>query len=220
MGLECEEVFIPAGSVELAGFLGLPRSPRGVVLFAHGSGSGRHSTRNKYVAAELRKAGLATLLMDLLTEEESESRANVFDIDLLSQRLRAATHWVRAHDETAGLGVGYFGASTGAAAALTAAADDPAIEAVVSRGGRPDLAMSVLPRVRAPTLLIVGGQDEKVRRLNRGAYRLLTCVKEMTTVLGAGHLFEEPGCLERVAGLARMWFVGYLAGVHAEGSAR
>jgi dienelactone hydrolase len=192
----------------LPGELSLPAAPSGVVAFAHGSGSSRLSPRNLQVAQALDAAGLATLLFDLLTDREAADRANVFDVELLAGRLAAATRWLGAHPETASLPVGYFGASTGAAAALWAAAD-PAhdVRAVVSRGGRPDLALARLPRVRAATLLVVGGADEVVLELNRRALaELRSCEHDLVVVAGATHLFEEPGALERVAGLAAEWF--------------
>jgi putative phosphoribosyl transferase len=197
----------------LPGDLSLPPAPRGVVVFAHGSGSSRLSPRNVEVAESLQQAGLATLLFDLLTDDEALSRTNVFDIQLLAHRLGLATHWLRAHPETEALPLGYFGASTGAAAALVAAADTlHDIRAVVSRGGRPDLAAPRLRLVRAPTLLIVGGADEVVLELNRAALADLTsCEHELAVVPGATHLFEEPGALAQVAGLARDWFAGQLA---------
>ena len=203
-------VTITTDSVELEGLLGVPDGSKGIVLFAHGSGSGRLSPRNNYVAGALREHSIATLLFDLLSEPEAADRRNVFDIDLLAQRLRAATIWVRGYAATKDLAVGYFGASTGAAAALLAAADDPRIQAIVSRGGRPDLAARALTRVHAPTLLIVGGEDDVVIRLNEEAYRQLQCEKNMQIVPGATHLFEEPGALEEVAKLARDWFERWL----------
>jgi putative phosphoribosyl transferase len=182
-----------------------------VVSFAHGSGSGRLSPRNNFVAQVLQEAGIATLLADLLEEDEALDRRNVFDIDLLADRLLANAQWLRQLPETHGVPLGYFGASTGAAAALQAAAKEPGrIAAVVSRGGRPDLAMDYLHLVRSPTLLIVGGEDRPVIPLNELAYKKLTCPKEMVVVPGATHLFEEPGTLERVAELARNWFLKYL----------
>jgi putative phosphoribosyl transferase len=202
-------ISIPADTVELEGLLGLPDGAEAVVLFAHGSGSSRLSPRNNYVARALRAAGIATLLFDLLTEREAADRANVFAIDLLAQRLGEATQWVRHDADTRGLDIGYFGASTGAAAALIAAAADPAIRVIVSRGGRPDLAASALLRVRAATLLIVGGDDVPVIRLNEQAYAQLRCEKDMRIVRGATHLFEEPGTLEAVVRLATEWFVRY-----------
>jgi dienelactone hydrolase len=204
-------VTITTDSVELEGLLGVPDGSKGIVLFAHGSGSGRLSPRNNYVASALREHGIATLLFDLLTEPEADDRRNVFDIDLLAQRLRAATIWVRGYAATKDLAVGYFGASTGAAAALLAAADDPRIQAIVSRGGRPDLAARALTRVHAPTLLIVGGEDDVVIRLNEEAYRQLQCEKNMQIVPGATHLFEEPGTLDQVVRLAIDWFQRHFA---------
>jgi putative phosphoribosyl transferase len=198
------------GDASLGGALIVPEDARGIVLFAHGSGSSRHSPRNVFVAAALRAAGLATLLFDLLSEREAAERGNVFDIELLAERLRAARDWVRADPETHALAVGYFGASTGAAAALVAAADDPAVRAVVSRGGRPDLAAAALPRVTAPTLLVVGGNDFGVIELNESAYARLRCPKRLAVVPGATHLFEEPGTLDAVVRLAREWFVTHL----------
>ena len=195
----------------LDGMLGLPLRAKGVVLFAHGSGSGRHSPRNNFVARALRDSGLATLLFDLLTVDEERDRRNVFNIELLAQRLLTATTWVRGHREMASLAIGYFGASTGAAAALVAAAarDNP-VAAIVSRGGRPDLAAPALAAVAAPTLLIVGGDDTDVLALNRAAYAKLHCAKQLTIVPGATHLFEEPGALEAVVDHARGWFLAHL----------
>ena len=184
----------------------MPPGAKGIVLFAHGSGSSRLSPRNAYVARVVREAGIGTLLFDLLTEDEASDRGNVFDIDFLATRLKAATDWARDIASAKGLGIGYFGASTGAAAALVAAADDETIGAIVSRGGRPDLAGPALPKVKAPTLLIVGGEDTDVVELNEEAYERLTCKKELRIVPGATHLFEEPGTLEEVARLARDWF--------------
>jgi len=193
--------------VGLEGLLGLPKAARGIVLFAHGSGSGRFSPRNNFVAQALREASLATLLFDLLTADEAQDRRNVFDISLLAQRLSIAAAWVRDDSETTNLPVGYFGASTGAAAALVAAASDQGrISAIVSRGGRPDLAGPALGSVRAPTLLIVGGDDIEVLTLNRAALAELRCEKELVVVPGAAHLFEEPGTLEAVVEHARGWF--------------
>jgi pimeloyl-ACP methyl ester carboxylesterase len=196
----------------LDGILGFPASAaRGMVLFAHGSGSSRLSPRNNFVAAELRKAGLATLLFDLVSENEAADRANVFDIALLAARLVEATEWARRFDETSGLPIGYFGASTGAAAALVAAARlEGGISAVVSRGGRPDLAGGALSHVAAPTLLIVGGADIDVLALNRSALRHLQCEAKLEVVPGATHLFDEPGALEQVVTLARRWFAEHL----------
>jgi putative phosphoribosyl transferase len=199
--------------VGLEGVLGLPRPAGGLVLFAHGSGSGRFSPRNNYVAAALRRAGLATLLFDLLTEEEAADRSNVFDIDLLAERLALATTWAGQQAETRRLPIGYFGASTGAAAALVAAArSQEEVGAIVSRGGRPDVADPVLDRVRAPTLLIVGGDDAGVLELNEQAFAKLQCEKSLEIVPGATHLFEEPGALDQVIELARRWFTRHLTG--------
>jgi dienelactone hydrolase len=208
------EVTVPAGAVTLAGHLTVPDAVQGLVIFAHGSGSGRLSPRNQYVARQLNAGGLATLLFDLLTEDESRDRGNVFDIALLARRLGAAFEWTGTHPRAADLPVGYFGASTGAAAALVSAAElGPAIGAVVSRGGRPDLAGSALARVRAPTLLIVGGRDDTVIEVNRQAASALACEHRIDIVPGATHLFEEPGTLEAVARLACDWFLRHLATV-------
>jgi dienelactone hydrolase len=205
-----------AGPARLAGHLSTPGGGAGMVVFAHGSGSSRRSPRNRFVADVLATAGLGTLLFDLLTAEEEQDRANVFDIGLLASRLGAVTRWVHQQPGLAGARVGYFGASTGAAAALWAAAEPGAeVAAVVSRGGRPDLAMPRLAAVRAPTLLIVGALDDVVLGLNREAQRHLRGENQLAVVPGAGHLFEEPGTLERVAGLARDWFTRYLAPAHA-----
>lgn len=199
--------------VGLEGLLGAPPAAKGVVLFAHGSGSSRLSPRNNFVAQSLRQSGLATLLFDLLTDAEANDRRNVFDIPLLSQRLQMATSWVRQDPETAQLAIGYFGASTGAAAALVAAAaEDGKIAAIVSRGGRPDLAGRPLAAVTAPTLLIVGGEDDVVLSLNRAAFADLRCKKHLAVVPGATHLFEEPGALEAVVEHARRWFLAHLPG--------
>lgn len=204
-------VVVPAGKARLQGFLGLPANPRGVVAFAHGSGSGRLSPRNNFVALILQNGGLATLLVDLLEEQESLDREKVFDIDLLAERLLASTQWLSDRAEMKGLSFGYFGASTGAAAALQAAAQElSGVTAIVSRGGRPDLAMKYLPHVKAPTLLIVGGEDSSVIPLNEAAYERLDCPKQMVIVPGATHLFEESGALERVGNLACEWFLRYL----------
>ncbi|MFE1860201.1 phosphoribosyltransferase family protein [Streptomyces anandii] len=209
------EVEIAAGTVRLGGRLTVPADAAGIVLFAHGSGSGRHSPRNRFVAAGLNRAGLGTLLFDLLTEEEAEDRANVFDTALLAARLTEATGRLRAHPGTGHLAVGYFGASTGAAAALWAASEPGArVAAVVSRGGRPDLAGPRLPDVTAPTLLVVGGADRTVLELNRRAQARLRCENRLTVVPGATHLFEEPGALETVTALARDWFTDHMAAAH------
>ncbi|WP_328790385.1 MULTISPECIES: phosphoribosyltransferase [unclassified Streptomyces] len=202
------EVEVEAGGLVLAGDLALPEGVGAVVVFAHGSGSSRHSPRNRSVAADLNRAGLATLLLDLLTPDEEADRANVFDIETLAGRLAAATAWLRRREL---LPTGWFGASTGAAAALWAAGEPGAeIGAVVSRGGRPDLAGARLAAVRAPTLLIVGGRDSTVLDLNRRAQRELRCENRLEVVPGATHLFEEPGALDEVAGLARDWFTRHL----------
>lgn len=199
------------GKLALEGILGLPADPSGVIVFAHGSGSGRLSPRNNFVARYLQQNGLATLLLDLLMPGEAEDRRNVFDIDLLADRLLLAKTWLEEDARTKRLGIGYFGASTGAGAALQAAARDPAkTQAVVSRGGRPDLAEAYLPSVTAPTLLIVGGWDEPVIDMNQSAYEMLTCEKKLIIVPGATHLFEEPGTLEQVAEHAGKWFRRFL----------
>jgi pimeloyl-ACP methyl ester carboxylesterase len=205
-------VRVDGGSgIALEGDLAVPEHARGIVLFAHGSGSSRRSPRNQFVARVLREAGLGTLLFDLLTQREDAVYETRFNIDLLAQRLAAATAWMTAQPVAASLGVGYFGASTGAAAALIAAAElGPSIGAVVSRGGRPDLAEAALDRVTAPTLLIVGGLDDVVIDLNRQAYAGLRCEKRLVIVPGATHLFEEPGTLDEVARLAAEWFVQWL----------
>ena len=206
------DVLIPAGKVSLEGTLTLPESASGVVAFAHGSGSSRHSPRNQYVAGVLQEHRIATLLFDLLTPQEDQTTATRFDIDLLTERLLAAIDWLEANKETQGMKLGCFGASTGAAAALQAAAKHPAIAAVVSRGGRPDLAgPQALTLVRAPTLLIVGGRDDGVIDLNRQACDLLSCEKRLEIVPGATHLFEEPGTLELAAEHAARWFRSQLA---------
>jgi len=206
-----DEVEIPVDVVTLNGHLHLPASPTGVVLFAHGSGSSRHSPRNQYVADVLFEAGLGILLFDLLTPEEELDRGNVFDIELLGRRLAAVTHWLTERPETAGCRIGYFGASTGAAAALWAAGEPGThIAAVVSRGGRPDLAGTRLPLVTAPTLLIVGGADITVLEVNREAQKHLRCENSLAVVPGATHLFEEPGALGAAAELAADWFATYL----------
>lgn len=206
---------IPAGDVVLEADIVIPKVPQGVVLFVHGSGSSRHSPRNRYVAGELQTAGLATVLADLLTPEEERVDAMTaelrFDIRLLAARVSALTDWLADDEATAGLGLGYFGASTGAAAALIGAAARPdRVEAVVSRGGRPDLAGEYLPLTRQPTLLIVGGRDAVVIDLNRLALQQLAGDARLEIVPGASHLFEEPGTLEQVARLARDWFLHHL----------
>jgi dienelactone hydrolase len=213
-------VRVDTGTVILEGNLSLPADARGIVLFAHGSGSSRLSPRNRYVAQCLNEANLATLLVDLLTPHEEAIDARTghlrFDIGLLAERLVGATDWLARRPDTRGLRVGYFGASTGAAAALVgAAARAELVGAVVSRGGRPDLAGDALAGVRAPTLLIVGGNDVPVIELNRSAFERLRCEKRLVIVPGATHLFEEPGALDQVARLAREWFERYLAAAPA-----
>lgn len=204
-------VAIPAGRRKLHGILTVPEAAEAVVAFAHGSGSGRLSPRNQFVARVLQEGGLATLLLDLLEEEEAKDREKVFDIELLAERLWNAAEWLAQQSETAPLRLGYFGASTGAGAALVAAARAPTlVGAVVSRGGRPDLAAPYLAAVQAPTLLIVGGDDEMVIGLNQQALRWLRCPRELVIVPGATHLFPEPGALEEVASQARHWFLRHL----------
>lgn len=207
-------VRVPLDGVSLDGDLSVPPAARGLIVFAHGSGSSRHSPRNRFVAQVLNEGGLATLLLDLLTTDEALDRSNVFDIDMLTQRLIAAVDWASDAPRTAALPVGLFGASTGAAGALRAAALMPdRVDAVVSRGGRPDLAGSALAAVRAPALLIVGGRDDVVLGLNEDAAEQLTCEHQLVVVPGATHLFEEPGTLETAAGLARAWFLRHLGSV-------
>lgn len=213
------EVQIQAGRAVLSGNLHIPEGAAALVLFAHGSGSSRHSPRNQSVARTLNDAGLATLLFDLLTQEEEaidmQTREHRFNIGLLAERLVHATRWAKQQDETRDLQIGYFGSSTGGGAALVAAADSPQdVAAVVSRGGRPDLAGEALPRVQAPTLLIVGGNDDVVIELNEQARDQMRCEVKLEIVPGATHLFEEPGALEKVAKLASDWFL-----LHAAGSA-
>jgi putative phosphoribosyl transferase len=210
-GSEERLVEIPSDGRKLGGILIVPKNAPGVVAFAHGSGSGRFSPRNQFVARVLQEGGLATLLLDLLAEEEAEDREKVFDIELLAHRLQDAATWLSQEPQTQTLRLGYFGASTGAGAALVAAARQPLlIGAVVSRGGRPDLARNYLPAVAAPTLLIVGGNDDVVIELNEQTFRRLRCPKELVIVPGATHLFEEPGTLAEVARLAKEWFGRYL----------
>jgi dienelactone hydrolase len=204
-----EQVLVGPG--RLPGELIVPPRAAGLVLFAHGSGSSRHSPRNRFVAEALHGRGLGTLLFDLLSEQEGRNRVNVFEIALLGQRLQEAIAWVRGRDDLGGTRLGLFGASTGAAGALLAAAHRPEdVAAVVSRGGRPDLAGTDLPHVQAPTLLIVGGADTQVLELNRQAFAQLACEKRLDVVPGATHLFEEPGTLEQVAELAGAWFAQHL----------
>jgi putative phosphoribosyl transferase len=202
---------ISTGNRTIRGTLKLPRGAGGGVVFAHGSGSGRLSPRNQYVAQILQEAGLGTLLVDLLEDREADDRSKVFDIEMLAERLQAAADWLSSQPEGKGLRLGYFGASTGAGAALLAAARAPdSVGAVVSRGGRPDLAADALPHVIAPTLLIVGGDDEVVLELNREAFEQLTCPRQLDIIPGASHLFPEPGALEEVARMAQEWFLHYL----------
>jgi len=207
------EVVLNIGGARLPGSLVIPERASGLVVFAHGSGSSRHSPRNRFVAAALNRAGLGTLLADLLTGEEELSRSYVFNVPLLAARLAGITGWLRSEPATAAIPLGYFGASTGAAAALWAAGASPPlpVAAIVSRGGRPDLAGRRLAQVRAPTLLVVGGADHLVLDLNRQAQRQLTCENCLEVIPGATHLFEEPGTLERVADLARDWFTRHFA---------
>lgn len=213
-GAQGREVEIPTDRGPTYGNLAIPNGAQGIVLFAHGSGSGRHSPRNNFVAQVLRDAGLATFMMDLLTEDEERvdmyTREFRFDIGLLGRRLVLATEWLNDHDETADLRTGYFGSSTGAAAAIVAAAGRDDIHAIVSRGGRPDLAGSALGRFTAPILLIVGGDDVQVLQMNRDAMAQMTAPAELEVVPGASHLFEEPGKLEEVAKLAADWFTKHL----------
>ena len=213
--VETFDVAVPATGVkgeaiELPGRLALPTPPTGLVLFAHGSGSSRHSPRNVHVAGILHESWIGTLLFDLLTEQEATDRVNVFDIPLLAERLLAATRFLATLDATRHLPLGFFGASTGAAAALEAAAREPRVTAIVSRGGRPDLAGRKLRVVSAPTLLIVGGEDREVLELNRQALDRLECEKRLAIVPGATHLFEEPGTLDEAARLAAEWFARHL----------
>lgn len=215
---QVQDIEIPLGEARLKGILGRPALPCGLVVFAHGSGSGRLSIRNQFVAAALQHDGFATLLFDLLTEHEEaserETRHLRFDIGLLADRLLGVTRWLAHVPSLAPLPIGYFGASTGAAAALVAAARTP-VGAVVSRGGRPDLAGASLPLVRAPTLLIVGGDDTEVIALNRHALALMTCEKALSIVPGASHLFEEPGTLQLATQLAGAWFTRHLGGARS-----
>jgi putative phosphoribosyl transferase len=210
------EVQIQAGRAVLSGNLDIPEGVVALVLFAHGSGSSRHSPRNQFVARTLNNAGLATLLFDLLTQKEEaidmHSREHRFNIGMLAERLVHATKWTKQQEQTRGLRIGYFGSSTGGAAALVAAAEIPKdAGAVVSRGGRPDLAGEALPKVQAPTLLIVGGNDDVVIELNEMARDQMRCEVKLEIVPGATHLFEEPGALEQVAKLASDWFVAHIA---------
>ena len=214
-----EDVVVQTGPVRLVGHFTVPELCSGLVVFAHGSGSSRHSPRNRFVAAALNSDGLGTLLFDLLTPDEEFDRTAVFDIELLADRLGAVTQWLESQPEARGSRIGYFGASTGAGAALWAAAEPgSSIAAVVSRGGRPDLADLKLSQVRAPTLLIVGGRDEVVLDLNRQAQKQLRCESQLVVVPGATHLFEEPGALKEVSRQASDWFLSHLsAAAHAAG---
>jgi len=212
---QTEDLVIETREVTLRGILTIPEKARSIVLFAHGAGSSRHSPRNQFVGQRLQEAGLATLLLDLLTEDEERIDMYTgrlrFDIPFLAGRLDAATGWVLSHEQTSGFDIGYFGASTGAAAALVASVQRPeSVRAIVSRGGRPDLAMNVLPEVRPPVLLIVGGLDLEVIEMNRRAAKKLTTEHDLVVVPGASHLFEEPGKLETVADLARAWFAQHM----------
>jgi len=209
---DCREVVL-GGALQLGAYLGVPAEARGLVIFAHGSGSGRLSPRNNYVAKRLREAGLATLLLDLLNPVEELDRRNVFDIGLLASRLRLAVDWASQNKATSVLRPAFFGASTGGGAAIRAAAGDPRIAAIVSRGGRPDLAgADALATVNAPTLLIIGSLDGVVIDLNREAERMMHCKGALAIVPGAGHLFEEPGTLDEVVRLATRWFLEHLEG--------
>lgn len=206
------EVTVFSADLELKGILALPREAKAMIIFAHGSGSGRFSPRNNFVARVLQQAGFGTFMMDLLTEEESLNRENVFDIDLLAARLNTAKKWIAEQRELSSLPIGFFGASTGAAAAIQAVALDPErIFALVSRGGRPDLAGLLLKRISVPTLLIVGGNDGVVIDLNQEAFAKMNCQKEIKIIPGATHLFEESGTLEQVAELAKDWFLSALS---------
>lgn len=206
-----QDVIIENEDIKLLGILAVHPDSKGLVIFAHGSGSGRLSPRNTFVAGELQKNNLGTLLMDLLTEEEEQDRSNVFDIELLANRLVLATQWYQQNFNSLTQKIAYFGASTGGGAALVAAAKEPqTIKAVVSRGGRPDLAGSYLSKVKAPTLLLVGGDDTVVIELNRDAYEKLNCEKKLKIIPGATHLFEEPGTLEEVTRSATQWFLKHL----------
>ncbi len=206
-----QEVRIESGTVSVGGFLAIPEGAASIVLFAHGSGSSRFSSRNNYVASVLHEAKIATLLFDLLMETEEADRRNVFNIDLLSSRLVLATEWVKSRKDTAMLDLGYFGASTGSAAALKASVmTEHRVSAIVSRGGRPDMALDIIEYVEAPTLLIVGGNDYGVIDLNKTAYERLRCEKRLVLIPGATHLFEEPGALEKVSIIAREWFTKYM----------
>lgn len=225
---EQEDLVIKTREVTLRAILAIPEKARSIVLFAHGAGSSRHSPRNQHVAQKLQEAGLATLLLDLLTEDEERIDMYTgrlrFDIPFLAGRLESATEWVLSNEPTSGFDIGYFGASTGAAAALVASVQRPeSVRAIVSRGGRPDLALNVLPEVKPPVLLIVGGRDLEVLEMNRQAARKLTTEHDLVVVPGASHLFEEPGKLDTVADLARAWFAQHMrmpAEVHSAGGSK
>ncbi|MGE0410211.1 MAG: dienelactone hydrolase family protein [Amphiplicatus sp.] len=211
-----EALDVAIGTLGLPGFLATPLQARGLIIFAHGSGSSRLSPRNAYAAERLQERGFATLLFDLLTEKEGVDRRNVFDIGLLGRRVCEAIEWARKEERTAKSAIGLFGASTGAAAAIVAAAMRPCdVAAVVSRGGRPDLAGDALARLAAPTLLIVGGEDRDVITLNRQAQRLMRCESELTIIPGASHLFEEPGALDLALAAAGDWFLAHVRGARA-----
>lgn len=205
-----ELIKIKIDHLHLEGMINIPKEAKGIILFAHGSGSSRLSPRNNFVASYLQKNGFATLLIDLLSEEEDSVYETRFNIDLLTERLLTIIYWLKTQPKTKNLNLGLFGASTGAAAALKAAAQEKEIKAVVSRGGRPDLALPLLNKISSPTLLIVGGNDLDVLVLNQEAYNVLKCIKTLDIVPGATHLFEETGCLEKVALLALDWFNRYL----------
>ncbi len=214
-----QPITVKREGLALDGLLGIPPTPDGVVVFAHGSGSGRFSPRNNFAARHLQQGRVATLLIDLLTPDEAEDRRKVFDIDLLADRVLLAKAWLEQDPRTKGLGIGYFGASTGAGAALQAAAREPSsMRAIVSRGGRPDLAEPYLPSVTTPTLLIVGGDDFSVIQMNQAAFAQLTCPKKLVIVPGASHLFEEPGRLEEVAEHALTWFQQHFHPAPQEGT--
>lgn len=214
MDFRChKELSIPVGKVTLKGELIIPEKATAIVIFSHGSGSSRMSPRNRKVAKHLQEMGFGTLLLDLLTPLEDKQSFNRFDIELLTLRLIGATKWLGALSEALNCSIGYFGASTGAASALKAAADLPQVNAVVSRGGRPDLAMDVLRKVKAPTLLIVGSLDHDVLELNKMAYQQLNCEKKLELVSGASHLFEEYGALDKVTEMAGGWFSRYLLAI-------
>ncbi len=220
LSTDVREVVIVCGNRRVRGNLTIPDKPRGVVGFAHGSGSGRFSPRNQHVAEILQSRGLATLLMDLLEEDEAENRDCVFEIPRLVDRLEAAGDWLSRENDLQGLPLGYFGASTGAAAALAAAARRPQqVRAVVSRGGRPDLVWDLLPRITVPTLLIVGGADDLVLELNRDSFDRLHGPRELVVIPNATHLFPEPGALDQVARLAGNWFLTHF-GVHPQAEER